>query len=204
MARHGRHRHASLRFGDDARAPRAQGVRRVIKTPTFALGFGVLTAAVLAFGTTQTYLRFSGSDPGEGCGATGCASPTARPTQPPGPSAAKSSHNGDPAVQITYTTLSAWATGFTGQLAITNRSDQELTRWKLAISYSGSQITKMTGAEWQPRSHSASGTIKPAALPDPMDAGKTVRITYTATGNAGPPTGCTFDGTRCQIRSTVP
>lgn len=198
MARHSRHRYAPLRSRARDGA-RAQGVRRLITTPTFALGLAVLIAAVLAFGTTQTYLRFSGSGGPGGCGATGCANPAARPN----PGAAKAGHAGGP-VQITYTTLGRSATGFTGQLLITNTSGSQVNGWHLFITYKSSHITHMTGAQWIQHPDSASGTLRPAATSGPMDAGKTVRISYTATGNAQPPSGCTFNGTRCHIRSAAP
>jgi hypothetical protein len=169
-------------------------MRQIIRTPTFALGLGVVAAAVLAFGTTQTYLRFSGSGPSDGCGVTGCANPAASPTPHTTPQSASP-------VQITYKTVDTWTTGFTGKLTISNRSPHALTTWRLSIAYKGAHITELSGAEWIPHPNRASGTIEPAATNDPLAAGKTVRITYTATGIAHPPTACTFDGLHCGIRS---
>jgi hypothetical protein len=193
MARHGRHRHAPLesRSRDGARA---SGVRQIIRTPTFALSVSVVAAAVLAFGTTQTYLRFSGSGPSDGCGVTGCANPASSPTPPAKPA-------GTPAVQVAYKTLDTWPTGFTGELTIRNGSRDPLTAWRLSIAYNGSHITHVSGAKYQPNPHSASTTLEPAAWSDPLAAGNTVRITYTATGTAHPPTACAFDGLHCRIRS---
>ena len=200
MARHRRHRHARIR-NPPRTDGRAEGLRQVIKTPTFVLGLSVVAAAVLAFGTTQTYLRFSGSGPGNGCGALGCANPAASPTPSPGsPGAAHSKHSQRPGVRITYSTLDSWSTGFTGELTISNRSHHELTAWRLAITYKGSRITDMAGAQWHPRSHGASGTIEPARPSDPLGPGDSVRLSYTATGTPHAPAGCDFNGARCKIK----
>ena len=173
------------------------GWRQIIKTPTFALGLSVVAAAVLAFGTTQTYLRFSGSGPSTSCGHVNCANPAASPStsQPPGNTKAAAQ-----AVRVSYRTVSASATGFTGELVITNRSAQNLASWHLSIGYQGSRITGLTGAQWQPRSHGASGTIGPAPPSGPLGAHQAVRISYTATGTPHAPASCDFNGVRCRIR----
>jgi endoglucanase len=160
----------------------------------------VVAAAVLAFGTTQTYLRFSGSGPVSGCGAVGCVNPAASPTPSPSPSGGHASHGRSPGVQVSYRTIGSWATGFTGQLTISNHSEHELTRWHLAITYTGSRITDMSGAHWLPRPGGTSGTIEPARPSDPLGAARSVRISYTATGTPHAPAGCDLDGTRCKIR----
>src|SRR5437773_1787865 len=50
-------------------------LRQLMVTPTFVFGVTLLTMATLAFGTTQTYLRFSAAGPDNGCGAARCARP---------------------------------------------------------------------------------------------------------------------------------
>jgi hypothetical protein len=193
MARHRRHGHAAPR-NRPPNSGRPEGWRQVIKTPTFALGLAVVAAAVLAFGTTQTYLRFSGSGPNEGCGTTGCAAPLASPS-PRTPVTA-----GAPDVRLTYRTLSTWATGFTGELVITNRSTHDLTAWRLAISYKSSKITDISGAQWLPRSGSTSGTIEPDPQSGPLGPHSAVFFSYTATGTPHAPTGCAFNGVHCKIK----
>jgi hypothetical protein len=197
MGRHSRHRHAAPR----SRPPdggRAERWRQIIRTPTFALGLAVVAAAVLAFGTTQTYLRFSGSGPDQGCGPAGCAAPAASPSAPPGSPA--TTHSGSPGVQITYRTLSTWATGFTGELMISNRSRNGIAGWRLAISYKRSQVTDVTGAQWLPRASSTGGTLEPDPASGPLGPHRSVRISYTATGTPHAPTGCDFNGVRCKIK----
>src|SRR5260370_8365011 len=105
-------------------APRGSTLRRLMVTPTFVFSVTIVTMAVLAFGTTQTYLRFSSSGPDTGCGVGGCANPdashTANGRTPGGPMAVGTPHpsarspapappgpSGDPAhppseVRITY------------------------------------------------------------------------------------------------------
>lgn len=48
-----------------------EALLRLLLTPTFAVGIGTVVAAVLAYGTTQTHLLFSGLGPA--CGAANCA-----------------------------------------------------------------------------------------------------------------------------------
>jgi hypothetical protein len=103
-------------------------------------------------------------------------------------------------VQVSYRTLGSWATGFTGQLTISNHSKHHLTGWHLAISYKNSRITGVSGARWIPRSGGASGTVEPASSSDPLGAGTSVRISYTATGTPHAPAACDFNGTRCTVR----
>ena len=73
-------RHASS--ADSRRAPakpaRSSGRRwlgRMLTTPTFAAGIGIIVAAALAYGTTQTHLVFSGGEPA--CASAACTSSTA-------------------------------------------------------------------------------------------------------------------------------
>lgn len=199
MARHGRHRYAAIR-----ERPRTDGHgdgwRQIVKTPTFALGVAVVAAALLAFGTTQTYLRFSGSGPDNGCRAAPCANPAASPT--PGPSSPGTAHAGGQAsaVQVTYSTLSTWSTGFTGELTIRNRSKRELTAWRLTISYKHAHISRVRGGRRLPQAEPTSATIEPGPQSDPLGAGNSVRISYNATGDPHAPIGCEFNGTRCKIK----
>ena len=194
MARHRRQGLAAIRY-----RPRAGGAvdlwRQIAKTPTFALGLAVIAAAVLAFGSTQTYLRFSGSGPDTGCGAASCANPAASPTPSPGEPG-----NRPDGVHIAYRTLITWPTGYTGELTITNRSKHQLTHWRLAMAYKRSRVTDMSGAKWLPRANGVSGTIEPDTHSDPLRPNDSVRISYTATGIAHAPTGCDFNGVRCRIK----
>lgn len=203
MARHRRHRHAVIRHRprDDGRAA---GWRQILKTPTFALGLSVVAAAALAFGSTQTYLRFSGSGPDPRCGparTANCANPAASPnTSPVAPGTAQAAARD---VRVTYRTLTTSPTGFTGELIITNRSTQPLQTWHLAIAYKTRppvSINDVTGAQWQPQPGRAGGTITPAPLSDPLGAHQTVRLTYTGTGAPHAPTSCALNGIRCHIK----
>lgn len=200
MARHRRHRHAVIR-PRPRDGGRAAGWRQILKTPTFALGLSVVAAAALAFGSTQTYLRFSGSGPDPRCGparTANCANPAASPGT--NPSAPGTAHAAARSVRITYQKLSTSPTGFTSELIITNGSAHPLSNWHLAIAYKNSRVTDVTGAQWQPQPGRASGTITPAPLSDPLGAHQTVRLSYTATGTPHAPTSCTFNGVRCRIR----
>src|SRR5260370_10294336 len=119
-------------------APRGSTLRRLMVTPTFVFSVTIVTMAVLAFGTTQTYLRFSSSGPDTGCGVGGCANPDASHTahgRTPGgpmpvgaphapahsPAPAPSRASGDRAhpqseVRIRYPTIHAVPTRFVAQI----------------------------------------------------------------------------------------
>lgn len=71
-------RHASS--ADPRRAPAKPArsgrrwLSRMLTTPTFAAGIGIIVAAALAYGTTQTHLVFSGGEPA--CVSAACTSAT--------------------------------------------------------------------------------------------------------------------------------
>src|SRR5499426_4810998 len=56
--------------------PLGTAVRRVVVTPTFAAGLGVVIAAVLAYPMTKTVISYGGAPPagGQPCQVKGCVS----------------------------------------------------------------------------------------------------------------------------------
>jgi hypothetical protein len=154
-------------------------LRRLMVTPTFAAGLGVVVAAGLAVGmTSRTVLHFSGPE-GKPCAVRGCvsgldrspgagtpasASPGKRlvpSTLGPGKSAQPSpsftggqggedsDHHSGRQVVIDYETTQRWSWGFDGQITISGLTDSALSSWRLGFNYPGTRIVGVQGAQWQ-------------------------------------------------------
>jgi hypothetical protein len=154
-------------------------LRRLMVTPTFAAGLGVVVAAGLAVSmTSRTVLHFSGPE-GKPCAVRGCvsgldrspgagtpasASPGKRlvpSTLGPGKSAQpspsftrgqggeNSDHHSGRQVVIDYETTQRWSWGFDGQITISGLTDSALSSWRLGFSYPGTRIVGVQGAQWQ-------------------------------------------------------
>jgi len=165
-------------------------LRRLVVTPTFAAGLGVVVAAGLAANMSKTVLHFSSPFPGRQCPATGCRAPqphpgslaSARPGVPispghiprtgaddRGPGAmggvAQLPGPGGQPVRISYQLTRQWSGGFTDQIVITGMAGPQYRTWTLAFGYPGTRITSVQGARWQPRSVDW-GIAKSTAGPD--------------------------------------
>ncbi|WP_221351892.1 extracellular catalytic domain type 1 short-chain-length polyhydroxyalkanoate depolymerase [Streptomyces beigongshangae] len=101
--------------------------------------------------------------------------------------------------KVTATT-SAWSTGLTGSVTITNTGTTRIEGWKLGFTLpSGQSITNGWGAAYAP----ASGTVTAtnAAYNGTIAANASVSIGYQAghTGNSSAPTGFSLNGTVCGV-----
>ncbi len=200
-------------------APTRGSLRQLMVTPTFVFGVTIVTMAVLAFGTTQTYLRFSAAGPDNGCGVARCARPdsghTARGRASGGAVADGAAHGSalrssrpapasrahiHPLPRIAYRTTQVLSAGFFGLISITGRAEPPTGDWWFSFRYPGVQITSMTGATWHV---SADGvvTIEPVPQTPALGPGATLTITFAASGPASAPSRCRFDGARCHIGS---
>jgi cellulase/cellobiase CelA1 len=155
-------------------------IRRLMVTPTFAAGLGVLVAAGLAANMPRTVLHFSSPVPGIQCSAGVCAteepnsgtlasarpgvhiSPSAPGTSEPTPGGHADRRGGDPdqssssaaRVTVTYQLTHEWAGGFIDQISITGM-DARRSSWSLALGYPGARVTNVQGAQWQATSPDA-------------------------------------------------
>jgi hypothetical protein len=166
-------------------------IRRLMVTPTFAAGLGVLVAAGLAANMQRTVLHFSSPVPGDQCSAGVCATEepntgtlaSARPgvhispTSPATGSSSSGQHaaarrGGGPArpsgpgarVTVTYQVTHEWPGGFIDQISITGL-DTRRSNWTLAFGYPGARVTNVQGAQWQATSPDA-GVAEGYAEPD--------------------------------------
>src|ERR1039457_4864721 len=169
---------------DVSEAARSRGVqvgpalRRLVFTPTFAAGLGVVVAAGLAVSmTARTVLHFTGPDqqkyctlqvcpkgpnmPG-GVGTLASAKPGFRllpaTRGPSGSSQPRSTSSGGQGsghvagshVVIAYRTTQKWSWGFDGQIMISGIPASSLGNWRLAFDYPGTSIVEVQGAQWEP------------------------------------------------------
>jgi hypothetical protein len=195
-------------------------VRRVVVTPTFAAGLGVVIAAAMAYPMTKTVISYGGRPPAGGapCQLEGCVSgtdgsgslATARPGAPlethspaathPGraaPSAPGAVAAGQPLMQ--YQTLRQWDSGFIEQVTISVPSGSVPANWQLRLAYSSARIIGVWGGRWTP-----SGDHAVLVTPDTADgssrtANGRVQVVVAVSGHPGPPSGCTFNGQACRI-----
>ena len=201
--------------------PLGTAVRRVVVTPTFAAGLGVVIAAGMAYPMTKTVISYGGTPPAGGgsCLTAGCVGdgsgelatarpgqrletprprPRARTRQPhPAPSGGGTVAAGPPPV-MQYQTLRQWQSGFFGQVTITDTGGSAQANWQLHLSYDSAHIIGVWGGKW-----SASGDHAVVVTPDSgdgtsHDGSSSVQVVLAVSGQAGPPSACAFNGRTCQ------
>ena len=153
-------------------------MRRLMVTPTFAAGLGVVVAASLAANMTKTVLHFSSPLPGGQCQVGACQTQphggtlaSGRPGVPitaPGKGTSRARSNTPGAespsaggqgsgygthgqVWITYQVTQQWPGGFADQITIGGLNGQD-GAWSLGLAYPGNRIAGVQGAAWQWRS----------------------------------------------------
>ena len=197
--------------------PLGTAVRRVVVTPTFAAGLGVVIAAGMAYPMTKTVISYGGAPPagggscltakcvGDGSGELATARPGHRlksatsrdPSAAPAPSGGGNIAAGPPPV-MQYQTLREWQSGFFGQVTITDSGGSAQANWQLHLSYGSAHIIGVWGGKWI-----ASGNHAVVVTPDGWDGtshngSSSVQVVLAVSGQAGPPSGCTFNGRTCQ------
>jgi hypothetical protein len=199
----------------DNRAQARGGLRQLMVTPTFVFSVTIVTMAILAFGTTQTYLRFSSSGPARTCAASGCASPDAShraQSGTPGQQATSpdlstgGSHGSKPGrsprhgsyVVISLRTGKTAPGGFVATILIMERRATPVSGWRLWVRYPGVRINWLTGATW---ARGADGAVIITPLPGapPLREGTSLPVTFGASGVPDGQFDCLFDGARCHI-----
>src|SRR5215831_8303931 len=169
--------------------PRAfsTAMRRVVVTPTFAAGLGVVIAAVLAYPMTRTVISYGARPPagtapcvGSDCGTgtqDGGGTPAARPGRrlaspapaakhpqpsvPPATGGGASASGQQPVMH--FQTLHRWPGGFVGQITITGSGVQASAHWQLRISYGSARIIGVRGRP--PDAPSTAGPARSAKRP---------------------------------------
>jgi hypothetical protein len=164
-------------------------LRRLMVTPTFAAGLGVVVAAGLAVSmTTRTVLHFSGPDQQKVCTARSCANGSALPgagtlasakpgirlvpsTLGPSATGPGGGHYAAGQVVINYHTTQRWSWGFDGQIIISGMSASLLGTWRLAFDYPGTRIVEVQGARWEPTGQDSGVAEASSSGPSGQDGG---------------------------------
>jgi hypothetical protein len=198
-------------------------IRRLVITPTFAAGLGVVVAAVLASQAGGPVFNYSSPRwQGSPCGTAGCSPSTPNPGTPatarpglrlatPPPAKALRSHGSKPHRRksttgasagqpvLAYRTLGHWHGEFLGELMVGFPPGQVPRRWRLAFSYPSGRIFRGWGGGWWlwPEPHSAVVEAGPQPGQRPP---ATVWLWFLATGRPRPPATCSINNQPCRFR----
>ena len=203
-------------------------MRRVVVTPTFAAGLGVVVAAVLAYPMQTVFSYVTPGALGQGglrCGQDGCshqAIPTGKPEpfgagalNPSPPASAKpaGAGEGSPAPsgqpggtggttivqpQLSYKITSKWQGGFWGQITITFPGAVP-ANWHLRFGYPGGHILGMNpDSRLAPNGHAAVVRSSDYAAGSGSD-GRIFAIGVGVQGVPTHPARCSFNGEPCHI-----
>jgi len=181
-------------------------------TPTFAAGLGVVIAAAMSANVPSNVLTFGKQFKGQPCATPGCvpdngglasAKPGQRLVKPSHSPSATSTRHGDAqsgtlqTVAVRYQTLQQDGHGdFSGQIVIDSRPGHPLRNWTFQFTYPDAQIMEVWAGSPVPHdAHSATVTAQGGSG---WAGASQVQITFSVSGPAGPPAGCTFDGHACR------
>ena len=202
-------------------------MRRVVVTPTFAAGLGVVVAAVLAY-PMRTVFNYAAPN-GETCETAGCgigsqtgghtaSGPGSRlPT--PGPGGSRRSNSGSTshgnnapaggqaaaAPQLSYQTASKAHWGFDGTIVIAFKPKFEHQHWRLRFSYPSARILRVWAGSYIHIQHSRHSAL--VASLDSQAHGtvpQLVRVSIEVAGPPGPPPRCLFNGHGCHFGGQHP
>jgi hypothetical protein len=196
-------------------------LRRVIVSPTFAAGLGIVIAAMLVLPMTGTIFHYT-LPPGRestACPEDICPSPGGGghaaikggkriaagngPEQRAGAAAQATPPAGDPAPSpsglesLRYQTVKQWPGGFMGQITITLAPGSG-DDWQLWFGYPAADIQAVSGGgAWISHGdHRAQVTAGPSAG---VPAGQPIDVTFEVTGEPSAPAYCTFNGQDCHL-----
>jgi hypothetical protein len=158
-------------------------------------------------GGTQT--RTAGGPSSSGGGQQTSPTPAStgnsggQPTgSPPSPPVTAGSQPG-PKVAVLFKDLKTWDGGFLAQVTIVNDSNAPLTGWQLWLRYKDTQIDHVWDARFFQQTPASRSVGLMAPLPHQpavRAGGGSERFTFKASGPAGAPVGCEFDGYSCSFK----
>lgn len=201
-------------------------MRRVVVTPTFVAGLGVVVAAMLAY-PMQTVFNYaapnaapctascgdSTKDGGEPASAPGNKLSTPEPsathsaTTRPGSAGQPGRRSGGGAgghtqvspPQLSYQTSVRARWGFEGTVGITFRPGSARGTWWLRFGYPAARILKVWSAGRSLRHGTHSAAVASWDWPAQAVAGGSLRVSIEVAGRPGPPPRCSFNGRPCRI-----
>jgi hypothetical protein len=203
-------------------------MRRVVVTPTFVAGLGVVVAAMLAY-PMETVFNYaapnaapctascgvSTQDGGEPASVPGNKLSTPEPsathsaTTRPGSASQPGRRSGGGGhadghtqaspPQLSYQTSGRARWGFEGTIVITFRPRSARGSWWLRFGYPSARILKVWGAGRYLRHGTHSALVASWDWPAQSAAGGLLRVSIGVAGQPGPPHRCSFNGRPCQI-----
>jgi hypothetical protein len=191
-------------------------LRRVVVTPTFAAGLGVVVAALLAYHMGVPSFRVSvPKSSGQRCSAADCAtarshSGTAAKSGQPLPAPAPAGAAGAPpasggtsapparAPTVRFQTQHTWRGGFLGSLTI-SFTGHAPGHWWLRFTYPAGHIQRVWGpVRWQPRGDHIAVVGAPRSGGQAA-AGQDVEVWFRVSGHAGVPRSCSLNHLACHV-----
>lgn len=199
-------------------------MRRVVVTPTFAAGLGVVIAAVLSY-SPQTVFSYAAPN-GAPCNSPSCGVPAqgggqpaagegtrlhTRPASPSAPAAAgharlaRSAPRGSDAEpglaavpELGFRTTGSGRWGFDATIYITFPRGTAHQLWHLWFGYPSASILKLWAGQFRVHGvHTA--LVTSADWSGQASYHRTVTFSIGVTGRPMPPRGCLFDGRACHI-----
>jgi hypothetical protein len=192
----------------------ASALRRVVVTPTFAAGLGVVVAALLAFQMGVPSFRVSVPHwTGQRCTHPGCqhqprqagpgtvqggqALPAPAPAVSVSPGSAGAASQ--PAAQpvVSYQTDRSWRGGFRGHLTFSFAGRAAPGHWWLRFAYPSGRIQRVWGTvRWQPSGEHIAVVGAPRSA---RAAQRTIQVWFQVTGHAGRPDRCSLNHLACHF-----
>ncbi|MFI5888540.1 glycoside hydrolase family 11 protein [Actinoplanes sp. NPDC051513] len=130
-------------------------------------------------------------------GSTQPTQPTTPPTQPTTPPTSPTNPGGGGACRVTNS-VSAWNTGLTDNITITNTGSSAINGWSLKFSLaSGQNITSGWNASYSPTSGAVTATNASYNGAIPAGGSTTIGFQATHSGNNAAPSGFTLNGAAC-------
>jgi poly(hydroxyalkanoate) depolymerase family esterase len=126
-------------------------------------------------------------------------SPSSSPSASPSPSPSQSSGGGSGACHVSDS-VSAWNTGLTENITITNNSTGAINGWRLGFTLpSGQTVVSAWNATISPASGAVTATNVSYNATIPAGGNTSFGFQANHTGNAAAPTGFTLNGTACSV-----
>jgi hypothetical protein len=201
-------------------------MRRVVVTPTFAAGLGVVVAAVLAY-PMRTVFNYAAPN-GDTCKVISCGTnsqaggrPATGPSHrlsPPAPARPRSGSKAAPAQaghappvggggggtvaaapQLSYQTSSKAHWGFAGTIVMTFKPKVARQRWQLRFSYPAGRILEVSAGRYIHIQHDRHTAVASWDMPAHAKFPRLVRVSIEVAGHPGPPGQCSFNGHRCDF-----
>ena len=202
-------------------------MRRVVVTPTFAAGLGVVVAAVLAY-PMRTVFNYAAPN-GATCKVISCGissqaggRPATGPSHrlnPPVPARPRSGSKASPAQanhappggdgggggtvaaapQLSYQTSSKARWGFAGTIVMTFNPKVAHQRWQLRFSYPAGRILKVSAGRNIHIQHGKHTAVASWDMPAHAKFPRLVRVSIEVAGHPGPPRQCSFNGHGCDF-----